>query len=348
MFVKDLFAISPQKTFDASFEEGDWQYHETRVYNAIEPNYLEFIPPGMLRRMGKAVRMGVGAGLPLIKRNGPLDGIIIGTANGGLEDCIKFLNQIVDYKEGTLTPTNFVQSTPNALAGTLGMLTVNRGYNVTHVNCSLAFENALLDAKMYFEECGNNDSSLLIGAVEEISTYNYNMDYLCGRFKHEVVSNTDLLASITDGSVNGEGANMFIVSNNPEGSLAEIVDTAQMTAKSKEHLLIVIDQLLKKNRISPDQIDLLVLGKNGDKRTDDWYTFLQSERFPKTESCYYKNAVGEYRTSSGFATYLGVQCLNGRLNNPKIISTDRAMSIHYSLIYNHFDGNRHGFILLKK
>lgn len=348
MFVKDLFAISPQKTFDASFEAGDWQHHDASVYNALEPNYLEYIPSGVLRRMGKAVRMGVGAALPLIQRNEPLDGIIIGTANGGLEDCIKFLNQIVDYNEGILTPTNFVQSTPNALAGTLGMMAVNRGYNMTHVNCSLAFENTLLDALMFFDECKNKKSSLLIGAVEEISTYNYNMDFLCGRFKSETTSNTTLLDSSSEGSVNGEGAAMFIVSNDPENALAEIIDTAQMTAKSQDELLNVLDALFKRNELSVNDIDLIVLGKSGDIRTDHWYSFLQSTRFKETPAIYFKHAVGEYRTSPGFATYLGIQCLNGRLNNSKIINAERLKTVKYLLIYNHFDGNRHGFILMKK
>ncbi len=97
MFVKDLYAISPQSTFDLTFEAGEVLEIVADRYLAHEPNYLEFIPAGQLRRMGKAVRMGIGAGLPLIQRNEPLDGIIIGSANGGLEDCIKFLNQIVDY-----------------------------------------------------------------------------------------------------------------------------------------------------------------------------------------------------------------------------------------------------------
>ena len=82
---------------------------------AAEPGY-EGIPPGILRRMGKAVRIGVGAALPLIKDRTDINGFIIGTANGGMEDCIKFLNQIIQYEEGQLTPGNFVQSTPNAIA----------------------------------------------------------------------------------------------------------------------------------------------------------------------------------------------------------------------------------------
>ena len=95
MYVKDLYAISPQKTHDLSFENGDWQVFNEFIYKAIEPSYQDIIPSTQLRRMGKAVRMGIGVSLPLLERNPKPDGIIFGTANGGLEDCIKFLNQIV-------------------------------------------------------------------------------------------------------------------------------------------------------------------------------------------------------------------------------------------------------------
>jgi hypothetical protein len=48
--------------------------------------------------------------------------MIIATANGGMEDCVKFLNQIIEYNEGLLTPANFVQSTSNAAAARLRSL----------------------------------------------------------------------------------------------------------------------------------------------------------------------------------------------------------------------------------
>ena len=62
-----------------------------------------------------------------------------------MEDCIKFLNQIVEYKEGLLTPANFVQSTSNAAAAQIALVTKNHQYNITHVHRGLAFENALMD-----------------------------------------------------------------------------------------------------------------------------------------------------------------------------------------------------------
>ena len=114
LYIHQHTCISPQQAFNDVNIETLKESAENKL-KAIEPVY-EGIPPGILRRMGKAVRMGVGAAVPLLKTNTAIDGIIIGTANGGMEDCIKFLNQIIDYDEGLLTPGNFVQSTPNAIA----------------------------------------------------------------------------------------------------------------------------------------------------------------------------------------------------------------------------------------
>src|SRR6478609_4855993 len=179
-YIHQSICISPQESFDqinlsALREPVDNQLR------AIEPKY-ENIPPGILRRMGKAVRIGVGAALPLVKSaDNYFNGVVIGTSNGGMEDCIKFLNQIVQYEEGQLTPGNFVQSTPNAIAAQIGLLSKNQGYNITHVHRGLSFENALLDASMMLAD--NPDHQYLLGAVDEISAYNYNIDLLAGWYK---------------------------------------------------------------------------------------------------------------------------------------------------------------------
>ena len=346
MFIKDLFAISPQPTYDLQLEAGNIYEHVNKFYSALEPDYRELIPSKILRRMGKAVRMGVGAGLPLINRNKKLDGIIIGSANGGLEDCILFLNQIVDFNEGVLTPTNFVQSTPNALAGQLSIMSCNTGYNMTHVNGSLAFENALLDAQLFLEE-NIDDSTLLVGAVDEISPYNYNIDLLAGRFKSTPVSNRELLNTNSTGSVCGEGATMFIVSNSSNEALVEVVDVAQITTTKFEQLIQLSSNLLNKHSVSLGKNDLLILGKNGDNRTDHWYNVF-SDLYPQAPFLYYKNLCGEYRTSSAFACYFAVQIISGKLDRISGMFSQIPELPNYTLIYNHFDGERHGLILLRK
>lgn len=345
MFVKDLFAISPQLTHDLQFENGDFQLHTEGKMLAIEPSYSELIPAGLLRRMGKAVRMGIGAGLPLIQQNEALDGIIIGTANGGLEDCVKFLNQIVEYEEGVLTPTNFVQSTPNALGGQLALMSKNTGYNNTHVNGSLAFENAIIDAQLFLES-STEKRQLLLGAVEEISEYYYNIDSQAGRFKTEQTDNESFLNSNSTGTLCGEGATFFVVSNSSENALAEIVDTCVFSYISQNELLDFVSEFLSKNNLKAVQIDHVITGNNGENRTENWYTEFIQQSFAHSQQTFYKKFCGDYRTASAFATYLGVKIISNSMTlHSNNLSEGKAPK--YVLIYNHFDGERHGLILLK-
>jgi hypothetical protein len=299
MYILDLYCISPQPTFDGSFFDGNVNHFNDKRYYTVEPDYSELIPRGLLRRMGKAVRIGIGAGMPLVQKHGELDGIIIGTATGGLDDCIKFLNQIVDYDEGTLTPTNFVQSTPNSIAGHLALMSKNIGYNNTHMSIGTAFESALLDAMMLFEN--NEAERLLIGNVEENSDHNYNIDEYAGNYKKELVTSTDLLNSQTEGSVCGEGATMFVVSKNKEHALCKISDTHQFTYPSKHDIADRASAFLKKNNLTPANVDAVFVGLNGDSRSDFWYHDMLSA-LPECGVYTFKNLVGEHPTSVGFAT----------------------------------------------
>lgn len=342
----DVCSISPQMTFTDEFVNGDYKIHAKNIYSAFEPNYSETIPSSLLRRMGKAVRMGIGTALPLIERNKKLDGIVIGTANGGLENCINFLNQIIDYDEGTLTPTHFVQSTPNVLAGQLALMSKNTGYNVTHVNGSLAFENALLDAMMFLEG-EKNVASLLLGAVEEISNYNYNIDLSAGRYKFEKVANDNLITSQTNGSVCGEGSTMFVVSNDANNALAKIINLKQINFPNETDLKIKLKQFLNENEITTENIDLIILGNNGDIQFDSWYDLVKSLFTANKEFVYYKNFIGEYRTSSAFALFLATQLINGKLQNHKGLEGHLTKTPKTILIYNQFEGIHHSLILVK-
>ena len=344
MFVKAAKAISPQYTRDDRFVNGELIDQVGPVYNVIEPDYSRLIPSGLLRRMGKAVRIGIGAGLPLLQEIGKVDGIILGTANGGLEDCVKFLNQIVEYDEGVLTPTNFVQSTPNAVAGQLALMTENTGYNSTHVNGSLSFENSLIDAAMVLDEM--KEATLLVGAIEEFSDYNYTIDKLAGRYRETPVSNSQLTSTLEHGSICGEGSSMFIISNDPTGARLEIVDVGQVTSENEAEVEATMIDFLIRNNVRADEIKTLALGRNGDVRTDHFYSTISS-RLHKVETCInFKAYCGEYRTASAFGFYTLYQLANYTLldwNGERL-----HFKGDFALLYNNFDGRRHGFILVKK
>jgi len=348
MFIKDLACISPQRTYNEAFFESEPQVHVGNRYAALEPGYGSLIPAGLLRRMGKAVRMGVGTGLPLIQKNGALDGIILGTANGGLEDCLKFLNQIVDYEEGTLTPTNFVQSTPNSVAGNLALMSKNTGYNTTHVNKGLAFEAALLDAVLLLEE--KKVSSLLLGSIEEISDYNYNIDKLAGSYKEEETNSGTLFNSNTQGTVCGEAAVMFVVeAERSVNSMAEIIDVEQISYADKTKFEKKLAIFFERNGLLPSDIDALILGFSGDNRNDYWYNWLSETWFSESSVYHYKNLTGDFPTASAFATWMAVHILNDKKMPDQVIRTKKSeKKAEKILIYNHHKGVQHGFILLSK
>lgn len=348
MYIIDLKAITPQLTYSNEFLEGKKVGHADMVYHVVEPDYMELIPKALLRRMGKAVRMGVGAGLPLVEKHKDLEGVLIGTANGGLEDCIKFLNQIVEYNEGVLTPTNFVQSTPNAIAGQLALMGENRGYNITYTNGGLAFENAVLDALLLMQE-GAADK-LLLGGIEEISDYNYHIDSLSDKYKKEVVSDQDLLSSETSGTVCGEGAAMFVVHSDPAGALAQIVDVAHTTYPVQSDLSYSIQEMLRRNGLTLTDVDTVMLGYNGDADHNSWYDFVGNELFGHARALSFKNLIGDYRTCSSVALWLGAHLLNGSdAFLPHIhLRSGHQNEISRILVYNHFDGVRHGCMLLSK
>lgn len=345
MYITDSACISPQRTFDNAFFEGDIKVHEGDRYIAIEPAYAQLIPAGLLRRMGKAVRMGVGAGLPLIQ-HAQIEGIVLGTANGGLEDCLKFLNQIVDYNEGTLTPTNFVQSTPNAVAGNLALMSKTTGYNTTHVHKGLAFEAALLDTMLLLEEKRGN--AFLVGSIEEISDYNHNIDLLASSFKTGHFTSENLFTLDSPGSANGEGAAMFIVNaERADDSIAQIRDVFQSNNLTEKELALVVSAFLRRNGLQATDIDAVIMGISGDNRTDHWYFNLQKELFEESNTYTYKNMVGDYPTGSAFATWMGAQVLTGkRVPDACVWAQKNTRTPKHILIYNHYKASQHGLILL--
>ncbi|MBO9611530.1 MAG: beta-ketoacyl synthase chain length factor [Dyadobacter sp.] len=345
MYITDSACISPQRTFDNAFFEGDIKVHEGDRYIAIEPAYGQLIPAGLLRRMGKAVRMGVGAGLPLIQHT-QIEGIVLGTANGGLEDCLKFLNQIVDYNEGTLTPTNFVQSTPNAVAGNLALMSKTTGYNTTHVHKGLAFEAALLDTMLLLEE--KRGKTYLVGSIEEISDYNHNIDLLAGSFKTGHFTSENLFTLDSPGSANGEGAAMFIVNaERPENAIAQIKDVFQSNNLAEKELAPVVNSFLQRNGLQAVDVDTVIMGISGDNRTDHWYFNLQKALFEEGNIYTYKNMVGDYPTGSAFATWMGAQVLAGkRIPDACTWAQKNTRTPRHILIYNHYKASQHGFILL--
>lgn len=311
---------------------------------AREPRY-DGIPAGILRRMGKAVRMGIGAAVPIVKSQPNIEGIILGTANGGMEDCIKFLNQIIDYEEGMLTPGNFVQSTPNAIAAQLGLMTANKGYNITHVHRGLSFENALLDAMLMLQ--AHPESSYIVGAVDEISNYNYNIDFLAGWYKNLFQPGESLFDNNSPGSIAGEGAAMFLMNNKPQGAVAELKAVQTIHSGDEQEVKTFIGSFIKKYSGSSFDIDVLITGENGDSRLLKYYHTAESIFNNTTGIVRYKHITGEFPTSAALALWL--TCAMQEMPTARLIKKGTIKpNARTFLIYNNYKITQHSCILVQK
>lgn len=343
MYIHKSVCISPQHTF-SEIDLDNIVIADNNKLSVIEPSYQN-IPLNILRRMGKAVRMGVGAATILLQEYPKVNGIVIGTANGGMEDCILFLNQIIDYDEGTLTPKNFVQSTTNAIAAQIGLTANNKEYNITHVHRGLAFENALLDIKMLLSE--NPQSVYLLGGVDEISTYNYNIENLAGWYKKEVVSNKNLYNNQTEGSIAGEGVAMFIMSDSAENAIAKIKDVKFFHTNNEEEVTNQLKNFLEDNLSGSNETDLFLSGKNGDIRLNHFYNSCEG-LFSETTIARFKHLCGEYATATSFALWLSCFILNKQQVPSNVVKTSfDKKEINRILIYNNFKGRQHSFILVE-
>lgn len=345
MFIRDSYCISPQETYNTSTIKVEEFY--SNYYLAKEPNYNELIPLSLLRRMSKLVRMSIGAGLPLIQKHKGIDSIIIGSSNGSIDKSMRFLSQIINYNEGTLTPTDFIQSTSNCIAGTLALMGKITGYNNTHVNQGLAFESAMLDALMLIQE--GESQQLLLGGGEEFSQQNYNIDFQLNQYKKENIASFNLLQSKTSGTIPGEGFAMFVIdSKQHKNSLAKIVDVDMISQCTKKEVADKLDAFLLQNKLSYNDIDALVLGRNGDCENDSYYDYLEQNSFPTITTYVYKHLTGEYYTSTAFAIWLATRILTGETIPKEYLWKNSNKPIQTILLYNNYEGKQHGFTLINK
>ena len=335
--------ISPQYSFPET-DLSRLRESKNNLLEVIEPAYPG-IPAGARRRMGKSVRMAVGAALPLLEKYPQPDGMVIATANGGMEDCIKFLNQILEYNEGLLTPASFVQSTSNAAASQIALVTKNHNYNITHVHRGLAFENALIDILMLLKE--NPDAGYLMGCTDEISAYNYNIDSLAGWFRKEPVVNADLFQYPGKGTIAGEGSFMVWMNNQREAASAELNAVKTLHGEKPAFVLKTLEKFLTENLSDGEIPDLILTGENGDERLSPYFDIVESIFTPSIPVARFKHFCGDYCTATSFACWLSFQILETGIVPPLLIKKNVPMKpIQRILIYNNYRGAQHAFILI--
>ena len=196
---------------------------------------------------------------------------------------------------------------------------------------------------MYLVE--NKNSTLLLGGIDEISDYNYNIERLGGWYKNEIPVN-GLYESKTEGSIAGEGCAAFTVSNNSESALLEIVDVSTLHSTDVDEVLQQLKQFCDKHALNLSET-MLVSGHNGDVRNETLHYAVESH-FQQSAIIRYKHFFGEFPTVSALALWLiGQAATNSGILPEHFYLRKSESKIKNYLICNHYKGYQHGFILTK-
>lgn len=349
VYINSVGSVSAQKTYNNSeFLEEITDYNATELKVAA-PDYKAYIPPAAARRMAKGIKMSTVSSQTALREAGlkNVDAIIVGTGLGCLDDSAKFVGDIINNEEQYLTPTRFIQSSHNTVAGQIALGLDCKGYNFTYVNSAVSFESSLLDAQMQLEN--EEAKNILVGGVDELVDHHVQSHRLINHFKTEPETLAGLLESKTEGALMAEGSHFFILSNEKQDSTyAELVGIEIYNILSQQQLSGQIESFLNDHNTTINDIDLIVLGNNGDVNFDNYYHTLSQGLFKATPQACFKHLSGEFDTASAFAFWMGSKIIKTQ-SVPEVIKfNDLEATPKTVLIYNQYRGDNHSLVLLRK
>lgn len=114
----------------------------------------KYVPPMEVRRMSKIMKAATLTSMQALESVGiqKPDAVIIGTAYGMLDQGEKILDHIETEGEEGISPTLFMQSTHNTIAGSLATRFKCHGYNITYSQGDDSWNLAIADAEQLIVE----------------------------------------------------------------------------------------------------------------------------------------------------------------------------------------------------
>lgn len=359
-FINGIGMISPQRTAETKEFLPEVMEYTLDYLKCIEPGYRTYIDPIQSRRMSRLIKMGIASAKMSLsdagcwseaeippRRDTMPDAIITGTGLGSVEDTEKIIGEITK-EERFLNPTPFIQSTYNTISSQVAIQLKCHNYNSTYVHRTFSFESGLIDGLMQIAD--GSARNILAGAIDEMTMNHLQITRRIGQWKREPVHNLSIFRTGTPGALAGEGAAFFVLgAEKQESTYAELTDVATCIDfdNSNRHE-VFLQEFLKRNGLEAAEIDIVILGLNGDSNFDHHYRSFAGHFFPETAQACYKHLCGEYHTATGFAMYLAANILKTG-SYPEILRLNhiRPARPENILIYNHYRNTNHSFLLLR-
>ncbi|HNX86896.1 MAG TPA: beta-ketoacyl synthase N-terminal-like domain-containing protein [Bacteroidales bacterium] len=358
VYINGSGIVSPQPAFQTENFPFEPVSYETNRLKVIDPGYKEFIPAEMIRRMGRIIKMGVASAKLCLRDAGfqledgsyrSPEAIVTGTGLGCLEDTEKFLSSMITNKEEFLTPTSFIQSTHNTVAGQIALLLKCHGYNFTFVHRAFSFESALLDAMTRIKT--GTCTEVLTGGSDEITNHSFTIMQRMGFWKRKTIQSLELYQDHQRGTIAGEGSSFFLLTNEKNDLSRAVLSgvTTFLHPESSSEVVHRGHRFLNNLTCQPNNIQLIITGVNGNPQDDSVYHEFLDKGFSGTPMAGFKHLCGEYPTASAFALWIATGILSTQVVPPWLmVRGTQPEKIDNILIYNHFKNQEHAFILIRK
>ncbi|OSZ79087.1 hypothetical protein CAP35_12795 [Chitinophagaceae bacterium IBVUCB1] len=351
VYISSAAAISPQHSFDAPALLTDVVSSNNGKLYVQDADYTKFINPVAIRRMSRMLKTGISAGMRAVQLAGidKPDGIITGTGRGSMRDMELFLGDMIRLKEEALNPTYFIQSTYNSINGWLAMQTKCTGYNQTYVHRGHSLEMALLDAQMLLNE-NSTPQTYLVGSFDEMTEDYFLVKSKAKYWKKNIPNSLQLLQhNDTDGTIGGEGAAFFTITNSAANSICSIAQLQLLQEPTTETVQASINNTLAAEGLQLKDIDLVLCGMSGDARYQPLYTPILQNTTAHTTVAAFKHLCGEYDTATGFALWLATKLFQTQIT-PQVLIQKKGINpeIRHILLVNHYPQGTATVVLLKQ
>jgi 3-oxoacyl-[acyl-carrier-protein] synthase II len=347
VYIQGIGNISTQKTFgQKGFPEPVW-YNEPYI-RCIDPDFASFISPIESRRMSKLIKRAILTARISLTESGieMPDAIISGTGLGSIDDTEKFLSAMIENDEKFLQPTFFIQSTHNTISSQIAINLKCYGHNNTFVHGGISFECALSEAMLLFAE--KRIKTALVGGYDEMTPAYFKLLNRVGFWKRDFMNTAELDKSDSPGAIAGEGSVSVMLSDQKNEKTYASIQAMEMIYQP-ENIEMSIETFLKSNALKPSDIDLVVLGMNGDAPGDIVYKTTAYNLFSSKLHAWYKHLSGEYFSSTGFGIWFTANCIKEkRVPQFATLNRNSAGKLQHVLLLNHYRNKNYSLILFSK
>jgi 3-oxoacyl-(acyl-carrier-protein) synthase len=325
---------------------------EGYAYVRSAPFQLGAIPPGMARRLGRSQKMMIDAAGQAV--SGSMSAarvadaaVAVGTGLGSLEETVEFLENMVRLDEREPKPARFVNAVNNSPAASVAVAFGFTGENRTVVQESISFEMTLWHAMQVLR--AGRAPFVLVGGVDEVNAYVVAIGRARGLWQTGGAPLTPLGNPAADGTLPGEGAAALLLAADSGGAAGlpsiAYTRTRPLARPGTAHVNTAaeadfIRRGIEAAGLAPGDVDMVLLGANGDRALDALYENVAGAIAPAlgSEACFatYKGSCGEFYSSGAIGAVLAARAVAAGIPQAEIamvLGTRACRRISTVLVY---------------